>query len=175
MGAHRKAGAAAWLRWLCRPLLGRAGRTKPGRRAGQAAQAGLGRLEDACIAASKAINLHTDNGKCEMPDQGHQARPGSQTGQGPGRGGARSTGRRFRRGARGAGRGSATRRAPASPAAQRSRGKYEQVRPRQSEWQAGPGLPGRGAKACPAPAARPGPQFESGPSASRRQGHAGQQ
>ena len=98
MGAHRKAGA--WLPWLCRPVPCRGGRTKPGRRAGPAAQAGLDpvdRLDDACIAASKAINLHTDNGKCEMPHV-HQARPGSQTGQGPGRGGARSTGRQRRSG-----------------------------------------------------------------------------
>ena len=66
-------GEGKWVRitkplpWLCRPVPGRAGRTKPGRRAGPAAQAGLGGPDDACIAASKAINLHTDNGKCEMP------------------------------------------------------------------------------------------------------------
>ena len=65
-------GEGKWVRiakplpWLCRPVPGRAGRTKAGRRAGPAAQAGLGRLDNACIAASKAINLHTDNGKCEM-------------------------------------------------------------------------------------------------------------
>ena len=57
-------------------------------------------MDDACIAASKAIKLHTDNGKCEMP-----VRPSACQTRGTKRGPAHRPGRArgaAGRGARGA-------------------------------------------------------------------------